>query len=284
MISALNKLPDGTIELTITIPWQKVRVAYEQTLNQFASEMEIKGFRKGKAPLKIVEQNVDKNKVYEEALKKLIPQVYVEAVKEHKAKPIINPEIKILKLEEGKDWQIQAVTCELPEIKLGDYQAEVRKALAVEKIWTPGKAKETPAAVSQEGKTGQIFKALLENVKFELPKILIDHEVNQMLSRLIDQTSQVGLTIEQYLTSVKKTNEQLQNEYRKQAQQTLRLEFILAKIADEEKIIISDAEIEKMIAAVPDEKTKEGLKSPQQQEYIKQILRKRKIIDNLLKL
>jgi len=272
MISALNKPPDGSVELTITIPWQKVRTAYEQTLNQFSSEMEIKGFRKGKAPLKIVEQNVDKNKVYEETLKKLIPQVYVETVKEHKIKPIINPEIKILKLEEGKDWQIQAVTCELPEIKLGDYREAVKKD------------KKPQTTNGQEDKTDKVFKALLENIKFELPKILVDHEVNQMLARLVDQTSQVGLTIEQYLTSSKKTKEQLRQEYQKQAEETLKLEFILAKIANEEKITVSDAEIEKMIAAVPDEKTKKSLESPQQQEYIKQILRKRKIIDNLLKL
>lgn len=283
MISALNKLDDGTIELTITVPWTRVKADYQKTLAELAKKTEIKGFRKGKAPIKLVEQNTDKKAVYEEVLKILLPQVYTEAVKKHEIKPIINPQIKVINLQEGKDWQIQASTCELPKIKLGNYQEAVREALATEKIWTPQKAKKSPADASQEDKTTKVFKALLEFVKFKLPQILIGQEVNRMLSRLVDQTSQLGLTIEEYLASAKKTGEQLREEYRKQAQQTLKLEFILAQIAEKEKVIVSNQEVEEMIAAVPTE-NKKNLQSAEQKFYIQQLLRKRKVIDNLINL
>ena len=283
MISALNKLPDGTIELTITIPLKRVKTSYDEVLKKQAAKVEIKGFRKGKAPQKLVEQKIGKNALYEEVLKTLIPQVYTETVKEQNIKPILNPQIKVVSLQEGKDWQIKALTCELPEVKLGDYRVEIKKQLAPGKIWTPDKEKQTNK-LTREDKIAQIFKVLAGNIQIKLPEILVEQEVNRMFSRLIDQTNQLGLTVEQYLTSTSKTNQQLRDEYRKQAEETLKLELVLAQIAEKEKVTVTEAEIEKMIEAVPDEKVRIGLKTPDQQIYIRQLLRKRKVIDNLLKL
>lgn len=283
MISALNKLPDGTIELTITIPLKRVKASYDEVLKKQAAKIEIKGFRKGKAPPKLVEQKIGKNALYEEVLKTLIPQVYAEAVKEQNIKPILSPQIKVVNLQEGKDWQIKALTCELPEIKLGDYRAEAKKVLAPAKVWTPNKEKQK-VKQSREDKIAQIFKTLVAIASVKLPEILIQQEVNRMLSRLIDQTNQLGLTVEQYLTSTGKTNQQLKSEYRQQAEETLKLELILAQIAVKEKVTVTEAEVEKMIEAVPDKKVRVGLQTPDQQLYIRQLLRKRKVIDNLLKL
>lgn len=284
MISALNKLADKTIELTLTIPWTRVKKSYQKTLEEAAKEIEIKGFRKGKAPISVVEQKIDKKALYEQTLKNILPEVYTEAVKEHKVRPIINPEVQILGMKEGKAWQIKAVTCEAPEIKLGNYKGEIKKALASEKIWTPDKAQKPEEKISQEDKTAKVFKTLLETIKLTLPKVLVEQEVSRMLSRLIEQTNQLGLTIEQYLASVKKTSDQIRGEYQKQAKETLKLEFILTKIAEVEKITVEESEIDKMVAAVGDEKTKKAFESPQQRVYIRQILQKRKVIDNLLKL
>lgn len=287
MISALNKLPDGTIELTITIPWEKVKTSYQKTLTSLTKEAEIKGFRKGKAPKKLIEKKLGKSKIYEEVLKILIPQVYVETIKEQKIKPIVNPQIKVISLKEGKDWQIQATTCELPEVKLGDYKGEVKKALAGEKIWVPGNTearKKAGRAKSKNNRLGKIFQTLLETAQVQIPEILIEQEVNRMLSRLIDQTNRLGLTIEQYLNSVDKTSEQLRAEYKTQAEESLKLELILAKIAEEEKIEVKEEEIEKMIKAVPEEKSRKAMDTPPQRAYIKQLLQKRQVIDNLMKL
>lgn len=234
----------------------------------------------------MVEEKLGKQHLYEETLKEILPQIYIEAVKEHQLKPIVNPQISVNSLAEGKDWQIKAVTCELPKVELGNYQENVRKALAAEKIWTPGKDKkaspESPENESQ--KLDKIFKALLENIKLVLPEILVQDEVNRMLARLIDQTARLGLTVEQYLASSGKTQEKLKEEYTQQAQETLKLELILSTIADKEKIEITDGEVEKMIAAIPEEETKKSFTSQEQKAYIKQLLRKRRVIDNLAKL
>jgi len=232
MISALNRLEDGTIELTITIPWSKINESYQKVLTNTASETTIKGFRKGKAPLKMVEEKVTKQHLYEETLKEILPKVYLEAIKEHNLKPIVNPQITVTSLAEGKDWQIKATICEPPKAELGDYKENVRKALASEKIWVPGKDGKKQPPETETQRLDKIFKTLLENTKINIPEILLQDEVNRMLSRLIDQTARLGLTVEQYLASTSKTTDQIKNEYRQQAEQTLKLELILSSIAD----------------------------------------------------
>jgi len=287
MVSALVRLPDGTLELTITIPWQKIKSHYDQALAQAAKTAEIKGFRKGKAPAKIVEQSLNQSQLYQQILGKIIPEVYTQAVEEQAVKPALAPEISLIKAEKDQDWQIVAKTCEWPAIKLGDYQEKIRQSRPASQIWTPDKAakgQDKQKETSQEDKVAQLFAALSANIKFALPQILVDQEVNRMLARLLDQVNQLGLTIDQYLASSGKTQPQLRQEYQKQAQENLKLELILTQIADERKITVGETEIDHMIAAVPDEKTKAGLQSAPQREYIRQLLRKRKVIDNLLSL
>jgi FKBP-type peptidyl-prolyl cis-trans isomerase (trigger factor) len=281
MISALNKQTDGTLELTITVPKKRVTEAYQKALARLAKETELKGFRKGKAPLKKVEEKLGKTKIYEEVLKTLIPEVYVEAVKEQKIKPIINPQINVISLDENKDWQIKATTCELPEVKLGPYQATVKKELASEKIWVPGKDQEEKPAEQESARLSKIFQTLLKNISLQLPELLVQEEINRMLSRLVDQTGRLGLTVEQYLASIGKTSDQIRQEYRQQAEEALKLELILSAIADEEKIEISDTEVQKMVDAAPDAATKKAMDTPAQRAYLHQLLRKRKVIDKL---
>lgn len=286
MSSAINKLQDGTIELTINIPWRRIQQAYDKNIEMVAKEANIKGFRKGKAPKKVVEKNIDKQTVYQEVLKSLITDLYVETIKEHQLKPIVNPQINVTSMEDGKDWQVKAVTCEFPKIELGDYKQAVKKELAADKIWVPGKDKEDKEKKpdSENQKLDKIFKALLENVKFSIPTILLQEEVNRMLSRLIEQTSKLGLTVEQYLTSIGKNSDQIKEEYQQQAEQTLKLELILSAIADEQKIQVTDQEVQKMIDAIPEENSRKAFEKEEQKIYIRQLLRKRQAIDNLSKL
>lgn len=283
MISALNRLGNGNLELTINIPWARIKTTSQEILKKLSKETVLKGFRQGKAPIELVEKEIGKEKIYQETLKEILPQIYLEAIKEHQLKPVINPQISVNSLAEGKDWQIKAVTCELPKVELGNYQENVKKALAGEKIWVPGEDKE-PEPENENQKLDKIFKALLENIKLDLPEILIQEEVNRMLSRLVDQTARLGLTVEQYLASSGKTQEKIKEEYQQQALETIKLELILSTIADKEKIEITDEEVKKMIEAIPEEETRKSFTSQEQKAYIKQLLRKRRVIDNLAKL
>lgn len=280
--SALEKLPKHTIKLTITIPWTEIKDTYEKILERVVSETELPGFRKGKAPRKLVEEKLDKTKTYEEVVKEIVPKAYAESLKEHNLTPIVSPRISIAEASEGKDWRFEALTCEQPEVKLKNYKQEINNLAAAKKIWVPGRDnKEQPQEEKKGVKLSQILTILLKEAEIEIPDLLIEDQVNRKLSDLIDQVKHLGMTVEQYLLSKGLTSEKLRDQYRKEAEETLKLEFILETIADEEKIVVSDSEIEEAIEKVKDEKQKENLKK--QKYYLGMVLRRQKTLDTLLK-
>jgi len=273
--TAMQKEPNGTIRLTITIPNVDVKKAWEEVIIQVVENAEVQGFRKGKAPRKLVEEKADKEKIREEVLKKLLPVAYTEAIKTQGIRPIINPKIHVQKLEDpntGKDWQFTALTCEAPSIKLGKYKENIKSVTAKSKIVIPGK-EAIPA------KFDDIVKALIDSVEAQIPGILIDNETDRLLSQTLEDVKKLGLTLDQYLSSTGKNPEMLRNEYKKKAENDIKLEFALLKIAEEEKITVEEKEVEEAIKA---SKTEEEKKNLEANKYLlASILRQQKTLDFL---
>lgn len=280
--SALEKLPKHTLKLTITLPWSEVKDTYERVMEDVVKNADVSGFRKGKAPRKLVEEKIDKTKVYQEVIQQIVPKAYADSVKEHSLRPIVSPRVNVLKAKEGEDWQFEATTAEQPEVKLGEYKAEVAKLKGAKKIWVPGKdMKEEDEKAKKGVELSEILKLLLKNATIEIPPSLIEDQVNKKLSDLVDQIKGLGMNVEQYLMSKGITSEQLRAQYAREAEETLKLEFILEKIADDEKITINDKEIDEAIAAIKDEKERANLTN--QRYYISMLLRRQKTLDSLSK-
>jgi len=284
----LTWLPKKTFELEFSIAWNKVKKQYQQTLKQLAKKAEIKGFRKGQAPLNIVEESTDKGKLYGEVINQLLPQSYAQAITQHQLKPAMAPKVQIIKAEENKPWQFKATSCELPQVKLNDYKKTVKGILAKEKIWTPEKGDPIKAdKQKQENPTQKmnlIIQALLKSTSVELADLLINSEKDKMLAKLLQEAQKLGLTIDQYAASVKKTVDQLKKDYHQSAEKTLKMELILQAVADDQKIKIEEKEIAAMINTTKDKELKQKLNSPSEKAYIASVLRKRKAIDYLLSL
>lgn len=270
--SALQKLDDGTIKFTITIPANEVKKVWDEVLEQTAKDAKLSGFRKGKAPKKLVEQNIDTEKVREEVLKKLLPQAYIEAIQKHNIRPVINPKIHVEKIEEGNDWQFIALTCEAPEVQLGKYKDAVQKITAKSKIIVPGKEPQKPAFED-------IVKALLENAAITIPGLLIEHEVDRLLSQMLDEVKKLGLTLDQYLSSTNKTPQNLRDEYQKKAENDIKLEFALQKIAESENITVEQTEIDEAIQKAKDDTERKQLET--NKYLLASILRQQKTLDFL---
>ncbi len=197
------------------------------------------------------------------------------------------PRIEVISAQEEKEWQFRAQTCEKPAVTLGDYQKAIRslKKDKETKIWVPGKdekEQESTQAKKPEVSLDDILKTLLETSKIQLSPLLVEDEVNRMLSRLIDQTQKLGLTVEQYLLAQGKTSDTLRSDYANQAGSSLALEFILEAIADRENIEVGDEEIEKLIEKSSDPKEKEELRH--QKYYLASIIRRKKTLDRLTNL
>ncbi len=283
MTTALHKTDDGTIEITVTIPWTMVKDQFETVMTEAVAAAELPGFRKGKAPRAMVEERLDKSKMYEETIRQLIPKIYNDAITKEKIKPILQPKIVFKEALEEKDWVVQIITSEKPEVTLGDYKKAIADLNASKrnKIWTPGqKAEETKKEEKNPKPTiDELLAALYGAVKATLPAILVEHEVNRLLSDLLDQTKKLGLTVEQYLGSTGRTSDSVRKEYEEQAKRVLTLEFALEQIADENKILVEDDDIDAILKSSKSDEERKALEG--QRYYLASVLRRQKTIDML---
>lgn len=281
MKTTVNRTSDGTIELTITIPWPDIQVTYQVVVDETVANAEISGFRKGKAPKKMVEENLDKTKIYEETIKRLVPKAYTVAIEEQKLAPIMMPQIDLKSAEEGKDWVIRAKTCEKPAVKLGDYNKAVSdlKASKTKKLYIPGKDESNTD--EKKGPTvDEVLESLLTAIEVVLPAILIEHEVTHQLSQLVDQTKKLGLSVEQYLSSTNRTSESVRTEYATLAKRNLSLEFALEAIADHDSITVASDEVEKILASAKSPEERKNLEN--QRYYLTSLIRRQKTLDHLM--
>lgn len=283
--SVVAKSQDGTVQISFTIPFSVIKKKKEEALEELTKDITVSGFRKGKAPKEKVTAQIPENTLLEATLQKLLPKLFAEAVTQHKIKAATYPKFEVVKAVDNTDWQIRATTCELPDIKLGDYKKVIQGASRSKSIWTPGKGKEPTSAKASEGrekKEQEIIKILLETINVNVPKVLIEEEVNSRLSNLLARIEKLGLSLEGYLASIGKTSESLRQEYEKQAGETITLTLILNKIVAEEKLNVSQSEIDRILrTSVKDEKDYQKLNTPEQRRLIEAMLSRRSALDYL---
>lgn len=284
--STLARQDDGTVQLTITIPYVHVQKAREEALRHLIEGIEIPGFRKGKAPQDVALKHIEQQQLLNHTLQHLLPQSWAQAAEEHKLEPVLAPRFELISINEGEDWSVRAITCELPKVKLGDYKKKILGMARAGDIWTPAKGDPKKQGsgknLTREEKEQKIIQALLEIADTDVPRLLVEEEVNHKLSRLLEQVQRLGITIERYVASTGKTIEQIKEEYAQQAQNSIKLELVLNKLAEEEKVEIEDKEIEEIIKASGNEQAEEALSSPQQKRIIQSVLARRKALDKLV--
>lgn len=272
MTSQLQKSQDGTITLIITLPLAEIKKAWEEEVNRAVENAELPGFRKGKAPRQLVEEKLDKFHLQEDVLRKLLPDAYAKAVEEHKLRPVMSPKVHVEKLEDDKDWEFSATTCETPTVDLNGYKDAVKKVTAKSKIVVPGKPE-------QNLNMDELIDSLIKSVKVTVPQVLLESEVDRLLSQLLDEVKSLGLSLDQYLSSTHKTIDQLKKEYEQRATNDIAFEFTLQKIAEEEKITVEPKEIDEALAKAKDEKERQNLQA--NVYLLATILRQQKTLDFL---
>jgi trigger factor len=121
-VLSVRREPGSTAVLEIEIPEDRVARAVAQGLARVSQRARIPGFRPGKAPRAVVERYVGRDAVYEEALDRLLPEVYREAVQAAGIRPIGRPRFDETRIEEGKPLRLVARVEVEPEVRLGDYR------------------------------------------------------------------------------------------------------------------------------------------------------------------
>ncbi len=116
------------VKLEITVEAEKFDEAIQNVYKKNAKYFSIPGFRKGKAPFKMVEKAYGIQIFYEDAFNEIAGDVYGKALEENKIEAVSKPEIDIVQIESGKDLIFTAVVQTKPEVTLGKYKGiEIKK-------------------------------------------------------------------------------------------------------------------------------------------------------------
>jgi trigger factor len=187
-----------------------------------------------------------------------------------------------------KDFEFTATVATRPDVKVGDYKKELKKVYE-EKKKQQKKLNETKLKQGEKLgdththlTTNEVIDVLIKSSDVEVPEMLVEEETDRMMSRLIDQSQTLGMSLEQYLRAQGKTSEQLRSEYDKISLRNLKAEFILAHLIKEEKVEVTEKEIEDTIKASGVENAVERMKDPMESMYVKMILQKNKLITKLI--
>ena len=116
------------VKLEITVEAEKFDEAIQNVYKKNAKYFSIPGFRKGKAPFKMVEKAYGIQIFYEDAFNEIAGEVYSKGLEDNKVEAVSKPEIDIVQIEAGKDLIFTAVVQTKPEVKLGKYKGiEIKK-------------------------------------------------------------------------------------------------------------------------------------------------------------
>ena len=176
----VEKLEKNMAKLTIEVSAEDLDKAMEKAYQKQKSRISLPGFRKGKAPRKMIESMYGKGVFMEDAVNSLVPQEYTKALGECDLEIVSQPEINVTQMEPGKALIFTADVAVKPEVTLGDYKGvEVPKseiAVTDEEVDAEVKKEQdknarTVAVVDRAAANGDIttidFEGFVDGVAFE---------------------------------------------------------------------------------------------------------------------
>ncbi len=118
----VEKMEKNMAKLTIEVSAEDLDKAMEGAYKKAKNRISIPGFRKGKAPRKMIEKMYGKGVFLEDAVNALLPEHYGKAVEECDLEIVSQPKIDVVQMEPGKDFIFTAEVAVKPEVTLGEYK------------------------------------------------------------------------------------------------------------------------------------------------------------------
>jgi len=283
-----EKLKKSALKLNITVEVEKVKKAYEDVLDEKVKTTKIEGFREGKAPKEMIEEKLDVSKLYGDVINLLLQAAYIQAISEQKINPMSNPKIEIKEFDLEKDFVFTAEVAIQPEIKVKAFKSDLKKKLE-EKNKALNKENEEKIKKGEEIimdhthlQAGDVLEVLLKNSELEVADVLVEEEANRMLTQLVQQIKAIGLSVEDYVKAQQTTMEKIQENYKTNAENNLKAEFILSHLIKETNVEVSDKEIDEAFDTAGVSGVEKRKNDPMERAYVKSILQKNKFITNLI--
>jgi len=264
-------------ELKFEVPKERVSQRMEEVYSEIAKVAKIRGFRPGKAPRHVVEQEHGKV-AQEKMMERLIPEVYQEAIKQESLSPVDFPDIRDVQFKEGKLFFTASLDIQ-PEFTVKDYKGikvqkkatqvtddEISKTLDFFKT-AQGKDKE--AKIDDEFAKGlgyasleelkasfkrqmelekdrqnradvenQVVDFLVKNTKLTVPKTTIERHLERLAQDARQRLERQNLKPEE----MEKRVEEFMKNMRPNAERDVKAYFILEKIAAQEEMKLQEGE------------------------------------------
>ena len=133
-VKSIERKEKNSADITVSVTPEEFEAALVKVFNKNKKSIQIPGFRKGKAPRKIVEAMYGESVFYEDAINEVAPEAYFFSVKEKELKVVADPSIEDAKVEDDKSLTLKFNAVLYPEVELGQYKGleAVRKEVKVD--------------------------------------------------------------------------------------------------------------------------------------------------------
>ena len=236
-------------ELAIEVPAEEAERELKTLTAQYARVARIPGFRPGHAPSSLVLRRFRKD-IRNDVVQALLPKFFDQAVKEREWLVVGQPRFEDLKFDEALPLTCKAVFEVYPEFELNSYQGLEVEEDPVEV--TDADVDRTLEALRQaEAATQQkLVDKLLTAHEFPVPEILVEAQLDRKLERTVGQLVAQGIDPRTAELDWRK----LREESRPAAEKEVRAGLILDKVAEAEKIEVSEEEVDEMIRQMAQER------------------------------
>ena len=121
MKSAVETLSPTRAKITVEVPFEELKPSLDAAYKTIAQQINIPGFRKGKVPPPVIDRQVGRGAVLDQAINEALPQFYVQALQENELQPLAQPEIEVTKLEDNAVVEFTAEVDVRPTIEVPAY-------------------------------------------------------------------------------------------------------------------------------------------------------------------
>lgn len=135
MKSAVETLSPTRAKLTVEVPFEELKPSLDAAYKQIAQQINVPGFRRGKVPPMVIDRQVGRGAVLDQAINDALPKKYVEALQANSLEPLAQPEVEVTKLEDNEVLEFTAEVDVKPTIELPGYEglaAEVEDAVVTD--------------------------------------------------------------------------------------------------------------------------------------------------------
>ncbi len=123
MKSAVETLSPTRAKITVEVSFEELKPSLDAAYQAIAKQINIPGFRKGKVPAPVIDRQVGRGAVLDEAINDALPKLYVQALQENEIQPLAQPEIEVTRLEDNEALEFTAEVDIRPSIEVPAYDS-----------------------------------------------------------------------------------------------------------------------------------------------------------------